>query len=92
MEVLRTKQQERRRKRDMTIYSEYEEMMKAPVKSSTEVAKLSSLVLLLSNKRRRICVFRKYSLILQGNSSRNCSFFDGFVAILLLMILSFWLM
>ena len=39
MEVLRTKLQERRRKRDMAIYSEYEEMMKVPGQSSTEVAK-----------------------------------------------------
>ena len=39
MEVLRTKLQERRRKRVMAIYSEYEEMMKVPGQSSTEVAK-----------------------------------------------------
>ena len=39
MEVLRTKLQERRRKRDMAIYSEYEEMMKVPGQSSTEVSK-----------------------------------------------------
>lgn len=39
MEVLRTKLQERRLKRDMAIYSEYEEMMKVPGQSSTEVSK-----------------------------------------------------
>ena len=40
MEVLRTELQERRRKRDMAIYSEYEQMMSVPGQSSTEVAKL----------------------------------------------------
>lgn len=39
MEVLRTKLQERRLKRDMAIYSEYEQMMSVPGQSSTEVAK-----------------------------------------------------
>ena len=39
MEVLRTKLQERRRKRDMAIYAEYEQMMSVPGQSSTEVAK-----------------------------------------------------
>lgn len=40
MEVLRTELQERRRKRDMAIYSEYEQMMSVPGQSSTEVSKL----------------------------------------------------
>jgi hypothetical protein len=40
MEVLRTELQERRRRRDMAIYSEYEQMMSVPGQSSTEVAKL----------------------------------------------------
>lgn len=40
MEVLRTELQERRRKRDMSIYSEYEQMMSVPGQSSTEVSKL----------------------------------------------------
>lgn len=39
MEVFRTELQERRRKRDMAIYSEYEQMMSVPGQSSTEVAK-----------------------------------------------------
>lgn len=39
MEVLRTELQERRRKRDMAIYSEYEQMMSVPGQSSTEVSK-----------------------------------------------------
>lgn len=40
MEVFRTELQERRRKRDMAIYSEYEQMMSVPGQSSTEVSKL----------------------------------------------------
>lgn len=40
MEVLRTELQERRSKRDMSIYSEYEQMMSVPGQSSTEVSKL----------------------------------------------------
>lgn len=39
MEIFRTKLQERRLKRDMAIYSEYEQMMSVPGQSSTEVAK-----------------------------------------------------